>query len=76
MASGLNTPEKALANSDNDFPEYPYTLNNNGYTFPVTRSKCAADSFSMLKLIKTPLRSIIIWGRTGLKWTMHAILPL
>ena len=32
LASELNTPEKALANCDNDFPQSFYTVNDNVYT--------------------------------------------
>ena len=48
--SALNTPEKALKHADGDFP--PKIME----TLPVTSCDCER-SISMLRLIKTPLRS-------------------
>ena len=56
VASALNTPEKALKHADgNFFPNIQVLLKIMG-TLPVTNCDCER-SISMLRLIKTPLRS-------------------
>ena len=56
LAIELSTPEKALTNSDSDFFPNIHTLLKIMATLPVTSCECER-SFSMLKLVKSPLRS-------------------
>ena len=55
-ASALNTPEKALAHADSDFYPNIQVLLRVMATLPVTSCECER-SISMLKLVKSPLRS-------------------
>ena len=56
LASELDTPGKALAHSDGDFFPNICVLLKIMATLPVTSCECER-SISMLKLLKTPLRS-------------------
>ena len=56
LASELNTPEKALPHTDRDFFPNIHVLLNIMASLPVTSCECER-SISMLRLIKTPLRS-------------------
>ena len=56
LAKSLNTPEKVLQYTDCDFFPNIRTLLLIMATLPVTSCECER-SFSMLKLLKTPLRS-------------------
>ena len=56
LASELNTPEKALSHTDKDFFPNIHVLLNIMASLPVTSCECER-SISMLRLIKTPLRS-------------------
>ena len=55
LASELNTPEKALPHTDKDFFNIHVLLNIMA-SLPVTSCECER-SISMLRFIKTPLRS-------------------
>ncbi len=56
LACELNTPEKCLAHTDIDFFPNIHVLLRIMATLPVTSCECER-SISMLKLVKTPLRS-------------------
>ena len=56
IAEKFKTPEKALKNMEKDLYPNIHVLLFLAATIPVTSYKCAR-SISMLKLIKTPLRS-------------------
>ena len=56
LASELNTPEKCLAHTDSDFFPNIHVLLRIMATLPVTSCECER-SISMLKLVKSPLRS-------------------
>ena len=56
LAATLNTPEKALVHTDCDFFPNVHTLLCIMGTLPVTSCECER-SISMLRLIKSPLRS-------------------
>ena len=59
LASSLNTPQKPLDYTDKDF--YPSLLSIMA-TLPVTSCECE-QSISMLKLVKSPLKSTMGQGR-------------
>ena len=56
LASELNTPERCLAHTDKDFFPNIHVLLRIMATLPVTSCECER-SISMLKLVKSPLRS-------------------
>ena len=62
MAEKLNTPEKALQNADKDIYPNVYVLLVLAATIPVTSCECER-SISMLRLVKTPLRSTMTQER-------------
>ena len=65
LATTLNTPSKALQHTDSDFFPNIEVLLKIMATLPVTTCECER-SISMLKLIKSPLRSSM--GEERLNW--------
>ena len=62
QAQELNTPEKVLAHTDSDYFPNIHTLIVIMATLPVTSCECER-SISMLKLVKTALRSTMTENR-------------
>ena len=62
LAEQLNTPEKVLAHTDCDYFPNIRTLIMIVATLPVTSCECER-SISMLKRVKTPLRSTMVEER-------------
>ena len=62
LAVGLNTPEKVLAHTDKDYYPNIYSLLVIMATLPVTSCECER-AISLLRLIKSPLRSTMTQGR-------------
>ena len=62
LADGLNTPDKVLKYTDKDMYPHIYTLIIIMATLPVTSCECER-SISMLRCIKTSLRSTMGQGR-------------
>ena len=62
IAEKLNTPEKALKSMEKDLYPNVYVLLVLAATIPVTSCECER-SISMLRLIKTPLRSTMTQER-------------
>ncbi|XP_065883923.1 52 kDa repressor of the inhibitor of the protein kinase-like [Dysidea avara] len=57
LAAQLNTPEKALPHADCDFYPNIHVLLSIMATLPVTSCECECSAISLLRLLKTSLRS-------------------